>query len=277
MIGDVRRRCWTTERKLQIIEESYAAGETVSSAARRHGVVPNLLYRWRRLLSEGGAVAVDSDEPVIGNSEVKKLEDRVRELERILGRRTLENEIFGEALSKAQSKKPISRPILLPKDVPDEDGGRCSGRGQPFHGFHGNAGELSGIYNPDESEKRPALQYLLSTLQKNGIDIRSVEALYRQFVPEWPGVEDWLAQTMPQVDRLVATLISVLDPQAIVFGGQLPRALGQMMIERVRMPSRRQHRYGVGPKEARLVLSETEGDPSVIGAALLPLRVRYFV
>lgn len=115
MIGDVRRRRWTTERKLQIIEESYAEGDTVSSAARRHGVAPNLLYRWRRLLNEGGAVAVDSDEPVIGNSEVKKLEDRVRELERILGRKTLENEILREALSKAQSKKPISRPILLPK------------------------------------------------------------------------------------------------------------------------------------------------------------------
>ena len=40
MIGDVRRRRWTTERKLQIIEESYAAGETVSSAARRHGFSP---------------------------------------------------------------------------------------------------------------------------------------------------------------------------------------------------------------------------------------------
>jgi len=112
----ILRRRWTTERKLQIIEESYAPGETVSSAARRHGVAPNLLYRWRRLLREGGAVAVDSDESVIGNSEVKKLEDRVRELERILGRKTLENEILREALSKAQSKKPISRPILLPKD-----------------------------------------------------------------------------------------------------------------------------------------------------------------
>lgn len=29
---------------------------------------------------------MDSDEPVVGNSEVKKLEDRVRELERMLGR-----------------------------------------------------------------------------------------------------------------------------------------------------------------------------------------------
>jgi len=48
--GEVRRRRWTTEQKLRIIEESFEAGETVSSTARRHGVAPNLLYRWRRLL-----------------------------------------------------------------------------------------------------------------------------------------------------------------------------------------------------------------------------------
>lgn len=149
--------------------------------------------------------------------------------------------------------------------------------GKPFHGVHGNAGEMSGIFNPDESDKRPALQYLLSTLRKNGVDINSVGRLYDEFDIGWAGVEDWLAETMPQVNRLVATLIAVLDPQAIVFGGQLPRALGTAMIERVRMPSKREHRYGVGPPEAVLILSETTGDPSAIGAALLPLRIRYFV
>jgi hypothetical protein len=50
------------------------------------------------------SVDVGSDEPVIGSSEVKRLEDRVRELERILGRKTLEKEILREALSKASSK-----------------------------------------------------------------------------------------------------------------------------------------------------------------------------
>jgi len=114
--GEARRRHWTTEQKLRIIEESFQAGETVSSTARRHGVAPNLLYRWRRLLSEGGAAAVESDEPVVGTSEVKKLEDRIRELERMLGRKTLEAEILREALAKANSKKPILQPVLLPKD-----------------------------------------------------------------------------------------------------------------------------------------------------------------
>ncbi len=155
-------------------------------------------------------------------------------------------------------------------------GGGLILNGRPFHGFHGNAGEFSGIYNPDESPKRPALQYLMKTLQRNGVDIHSVDTLYHQFDPAWPGVEEWLDETMPQVDRLIASLIAVLDPQAIVFGGLLPRALGRMMIERANMPSQREHRYGIGPKEAKLVLSETEGDPSALGAALLPLRVRYF-
>jgi len=114
--GDVGRRRWTTEQKLQIIEESFGPGETVSSAARRHGVAPNLLYRWRRLLSEGGTAAVDSDETVVGSSEVKKLEERVRVLERMLCRKTMEVELLRDALSKAVPKKQISRPILLPKD-----------------------------------------------------------------------------------------------------------------------------------------------------------------
>ncbi|PLU42723.1 hypothetical protein BMJ25_28435 [Sinorhizobium medicae] len=116
LTGDARRRRWTTEQKLTIMEQSFEPGETVSSTARRHGVAPNLLYRWRKLFSEGGAAAVDSDEPIAGNSEVKKLEDRVRELERMLGRKTMEIEILREALSKASSKRQISRPILLPKD-----------------------------------------------------------------------------------------------------------------------------------------------------------------
>ncbi|MDO1584910.1 ROK family transcriptional regulator [Rhizobium oryzicola] len=156
-------------------------------------------------------------------------------------------------------------------------GGGLILNGQPFHGFHGNAGEFSGIYDPDESPRRPALQYLLRILQQNGVNIGTVDALNEQFNPHWPGVEEWLMTTMPQVERLVVTLISVLDPKAIVFGGQIPPHLGQMMIDRCPIPSKRQHRYGVGPQEAQLVLSETKGDASAIGAALLPLKMRYFM
>ncbi len=104
--GTARRRRWSTEQKLRIIEESYDPGETVSAVARRHGVAANLLFRWRRLMSEGGTRAVGSDEEVVGASEVRKLEAQVRELERQLGRKTMEAEILREALEKARAKKP---------------------------------------------------------------------------------------------------------------------------------------------------------------------------
>ena len=73
--------------------------------ARRKGVAPNLLYRWRRLMLEG-RVAVAKDDAVTSNKVVRQLEDRIRELERALGRKTLEAEILREALDKSRVKKP---------------------------------------------------------------------------------------------------------------------------------------------------------------------------
>jgi transposase len=40
----------------------------------------------------------------VGSSEVKALERRIRELERVLGKKTLENEILREAVKVAQEK-----------------------------------------------------------------------------------------------------------------------------------------------------------------------------
>jgi transposase len=104
--GPARRRRWSTEQKLRIIEESDEPGTLVSEIARRQGVAANLLFRWRKLLADGGAAAVGSDEEVVGASAVRKLEARIRELERQLGRKTLEVEILTEALDSMRAKKP---------------------------------------------------------------------------------------------------------------------------------------------------------------------------
>jgi transposase len=84
--------------------------------ARRNGVAPNLLYRWRRLMLEGGSVAVTGDDEVTSNKLVRQMEDRIRELERQLGRKTLEVEILKEALDKARPKKPMWLAQSLVKD-----------------------------------------------------------------------------------------------------------------------------------------------------------------
>jgi transposase len=101
-----RRRRWSAAEKLRIVEETLDERESISVVARRNGVAPNLLYRWRRLMLEGGSVAVTGDDEVTSNKAVRQIEDRVRELERQLGRKTLEVEILKEALEKTRSKKP---------------------------------------------------------------------------------------------------------------------------------------------------------------------------
>ncbi len=84
-------------------------GLSVSYVARRHGVAPSLLFAWKRRMLEGGFQAVAADEDGVGRSRVKDLEKRVRQLERLLGRKTLENEILKEALELARPKKPLLR------------------------------------------------------------------------------------------------------------------------------------------------------------------------
>jgi transposase len=56
----------------------------------------------------GRPSGVHADEEVVGTSRVRELERRVRDLERLLGRKTMEVEILKEALDLARTKKPIS-------------------------------------------------------------------------------------------------------------------------------------------------------------------------
>ena len=81
-------------------------GMSVSYVARRAGVAPSLLINWRHRMLEGGLRAVQADEDVVGTSRVRELERGVRELERLLGRKTMEVEILNEALDVARVKKP---------------------------------------------------------------------------------------------------------------------------------------------------------------------------
>ena len=60
-----RRRRWSSSEKLRIVEETLDETASISAVARRNGVAPNLLYRWRRLMLEGGAVAVESVRPFV--------------------------------------------------------------------------------------------------------------------------------------------------------------------------------------------------------------------
>ena len=116
LTGIQRRRWYTLEQKLAVVREAAQPGMTVSYIARKHGISPSLIFRWRRLMAEGGKEAIKADDQVVPSAEVRALEKRIRELERVLGRKTLENEILKEAVKVAHEKKLISQLPSLPDE-----------------------------------------------------------------------------------------------------------------------------------------------------------------
>ena len=106
-----RRRRWLAAEKLRLVEEAMQPGSSISLVARQAGVAPSQLFGWRKRMLEGGQAAIQADEDVVGASRLRELEKRVRDLERLLGRKTMETEILKEALDLARPKKPTS-PLL---------------------------------------------------------------------------------------------------------------------------------------------------------------------
>src|SRR5215472_6344158 len=119
VIAPVRqRRRWSTEEKAQIVQETYAPGMSVSLVARQHGIALNQLFGWRRLHAAAGALsAVGAREEVVLASDYRALQHQVRELQRLLGKKTLENEILREALDLAQPKRRLLHQPAADRDT----------------------------------------------------------------------------------------------------------------------------------------------------------------
>lgn len=116
VLGPERRRRWSVEQKLAMVRESFEPGQTVSLVARRHGINPNQLFHWRKLHQDGGLSAVSAGEAVVPASELAEAMKQIRELQRLLGKKTMEAEILREAVEVARSRKWLARSPLLPGD-----------------------------------------------------------------------------------------------------------------------------------------------------------------
>lgn len=53
VLGAERRRRWSYDEKVRLVEETLQPGETVCGVARRHGVAHSLLFTWRRQARQG--------------------------------------------------------------------------------------------------------------------------------------------------------------------------------------------------------------------------------
>ncbi|WP_094112825.1 IS3-like element IS2 family transposase [Shigella boydii] len=113
VLGPEKRRRRTTQERIAIVQQSFEPGMTVSLVARQHGVAASQLFLWRKQYQEGSLTAVAAGEQVVPASELAAAMKQIKELLRLLGKKTMENELLKEAVEYGRGKKVDSARALI--------------------------------------------------------------------------------------------------------------------------------------------------------------------
>lgn len=148
-------------------------------------------------------------------------------------------------------------------------GGGIVNNGDVLRGTYGNAGELGDML-PPKLYAHPNLELLKRILKKNGVAVDSIYDLHDNFDPEWPGVEEWLFKVQDSFDLVATCCSALLDAEAIIIGGHIPKELAEKVIARTEVYA--QFRRGAKRPMPKLVVSNINNFPVSVGAATLPFR-----
>ncbi len=90
-----KRRTYSSDFKLDTVMEGIRGEKSVAQICRERGIKDVLYYKWRDIFIERAAEIFESQK----NTAQKDKEERVAELERMIGKLALENEILKKAKS----------------------------------------------------------------------------------------------------------------------------------------------------------------------------------
>lgn len=113
-------------------------------------------------------------------------------------------------------------------------------RGQLVAGAFGNAGEIGHIPIPTAEGPQP-LETLVSRASvqralaaRGPLDIAALDALYSEGAEDLMG---WLSQACTSLGQAVALIENLFDPQTIILGGAMPRAVLDHMVAHTPRPA----------------------------------------
>ncbi len=142
-----------------------------------------------------------------------------------------------------------------------------------MRGCNGNGGEI-GLLLPKNIYQHPSLESLRQTLGEYGVRYTGVSEMIGDFDCDSPGVDEWITKTRGSFSLITSALAAILDPEAIVLGGRMPRSLARKVIPYIDMYN--DSRRGKPRALPRLLVSKAGGDSSAIGAASLPFKEYFF-
>lgn len=146
--------------------------------------------------------------------------------------------------------------------------------GNLLAGVNGNAGELSGILPIDLFEKRPTLEFLRTKLNENGAELQSVHDLIANYDDTWPGISEWIDEVEPTLSLMVSATAAILDTEAIVLGGLMPKALAERLIPKIQFFDI--NRRSVPREHAKILPAMCPDNATALGASLLPFADKFF-
>jgi transposase-like protein len=88
------RRKFTPEYKAKLVLEMVSGQRNPSEIARKEGIKDGLLYEWRAEFMRNAPMIFSEPN---GDSKQSQQEDKIAELEQVIGRLTIENEVLKKA------------------------------------------------------------------------------------------------------------------------------------------------------------------------------------
>jgi transposase len=102
--GSDGRRLFSAEFKREQVARVLRKEVTFAELSRELGVDQCVVRRWQHLADRGSRAAVAANEDVGPASELRAAQQRIRELERALGKKTMEVEILQAAREEVKKK-----------------------------------------------------------------------------------------------------------------------------------------------------------------------------
>ncbi len=111
------RRSFSNDFKKQIVESIVSGSATQAELAREHRISPVMINRWKKDYKKGKFFEN------VSSQDMAKLELRTRDLERLVGRLTLENEILKKIRDLDTREKKEGSSIVTSRDWDQLKGG----------------------------------------------------------------------------------------------------------------------------------------------------------
>ncbi len=134
------RRVFSTEFKRETVQRILTGEKTVAELSRELDIAPSVIRNWKRFAEAGATTAVQASEDVVPASQLREAYAKIRELERALGRKTMEVDILRTAQEIVKKRRrcaespggdplPCHRDLSGPEDCPAD--GLLRGAGAP--------------------------------------------------------------------------------------------------------------------------------------------------